>query len=167
MYWKPDRLTLVRQRTFDRLLDPPSTIRTQLATLCRVKAFDGLHQTNVSFRNQIEEREPEIRVVMSDLNDQPEVCFDHPRPSFLVALLNAGGKLDLLLRGQQRCLHYLSEVDLNARFKIVSHAPTSPQIGSEATAGFDSWGFKSRHPTEYGPERNPQIHPFCGHSTWK
>src|ERR1700726_5355466 len=139
MYWKPDRRTLVRQRTFDRLLDPPSTIRTQLATLCRVKAFDGLHQTNVSFRNQIKEREPEIRVVMSDLNDQPEVCFDHPRPSFLVALLNAGGKLDLLLRGQQRCLHYLSEVDLNARLKIVSHAPTSPQIGSEATAGFDSW----------------------------
>src|SRR5271165_1788501 len=46
------------QRPFDRLLDPPSTIRTQLATLCRVKAFDGLHQTKVSFRNQIEEREP-------------------------------------------------------------------------------------------------------------
>src|SRR6202022_1921601 len=63
--------TLVRQRTFYRLLDPPSTIRTQLATLCRVKPFDGLHQTNVSFRNQIEERAPQIRVVMSDLNDKP------------------------------------------------------------------------------------------------
>jgi hypothetical protein len=37
MYWKPDRLTLVRQRPFDRLLDPPSTVRTQLVTLCRVK----------------------------------------------------------------------------------------------------------------------------------
>src|SRR5271166_5409949 len=76
MYWKPDRLTLVRQRPFDRLLDPPSTIRTQLATLCRVKAFDGLHQTKVSFRNQIEEREPKIRGVLSDLNDKPEVRFD-------------------------------------------------------------------------------------------
>src|SRR5580693_7076559 len=74
---------------------------------------------------------------MSDLNDQPEVCFDHPRPSFLVALLNAGGKLDLLLRAQQRCLHDLSEVTLNSRFRIVSHAPTSPQIVLEATAGFD------------------------------
>src|ERR1700731_4497001 len=138
MYWKSDRLTLVRQRTFDRLLDPPSTIRTQLATLCRVKAFHGLHQTNVPFRNQIQEREPEIRVVTSDLNDQSEVCFDHPRPSFLVALLNAGGKLDLLLHGQQRCLHDLSEVNLNARLRIASHAPTSPQIASEATVGFDS-----------------------------
>src|SRR5271165_2633263 len=75
---------------------------------------------------------------MSDLNDKPEVGFDHPRPSFLVALLNAGGKLDFLLRGQQRCLHDLSEVNLHARLRIVSHAPTSPQISSEATAGFDS-----------------------------
>ena len=74
---------------------------------------------------------------MSDLNDKP-VGFDHPRPSFLVALLNAGGKLALLLRGQQRCLHDLSEVNLNARLRIVRHVPTSPQIGSDATAGFDS-----------------------------
>src|SRR6476620_736180 len=110
MYGKPDRLTLVCQRTFDRLLDPPSTIRAQLATLCRVKAFDGLQQTNVSFRNQIEEREPYIRVVMSDLNDQSEVCFDHPSPSFLVSLLNAGGQLNLLLRSQQRGLTDLSKV---------------------------------------------------------
>ena len=62
----------------------------------------------------------------------------HPRPSFLIALLNAGGKLDLLLRGQQRCLHDLLEVNLKARLRIVSHAPTSAQIGSEATVGFDS-----------------------------
>jgi hypothetical protein len=74
---------------------------------------------------------------MSDLNDKPEVGFDHPRPSLFVALPYAGGKLDLLLRGQQRCLHDLSEVNLNARLRIVSHAPTSPQIVSEATAGFD------------------------------
>src|SRR4029077_19449667 len=112
MYWKPDRLTLVRQRSFDRLLDSQSTIRTQLATLCRVKAFDGLHQTNVSFRNQIEKREPQIRVVTSDLNDQSEVCFDHPSPSLLVSLLNACGQLNLLLRSQQRGLADLSKVNL-------------------------------------------------------
>jgi hypothetical protein len=53
----------------------------------------------------------------------------------LVALLNAGGKLALLLRGQQRCLHDLSEVNLKAVLRIVTHAPTSPQIGSEATVG--------------------------------
>src|SRR5260221_9852528 len=72
---------------------------------------------------------------MSDLNDQSEVCFDHPSPSLLVSLLNTCGQLNLLLRSQQRGLADLSKVNLNARLRIVSHAPTSPQIGSEATAG--------------------------------
>jgi hypothetical protein len=70
---------------------------------------------------------------MSDLNDQSEVCFDHPSPSLLVSLLNTRGQLNLLLRSQQRGLADLSKV--NARLRIVSHAPTSSQIGSEATAG--------------------------------
>jgi hypothetical protein len=61
-------------------------------------------------------------------------CF----AAIMVMRDNAGGKLYLLLRGQQRCLHDLSEVNLNGRLRIVSHAPTSPQIGSEATVGFDS-----------------------------
>ena len=72
---------------------------------------------------------------MSDLNDQSEVCFDHPSPSLLVSLLNTCGQLNLLLRSQQRGPADLSKVNLNARLRIVSHAPTSPQIGSEATAG--------------------------------
>src|SRR6516225_4903607 len=97
---KPNRLALVRQRPFDRLLNPPSTIRTQLATLSRIEAFYGLNQTDISFRNQIEERQPEIRVVLSDLNDQSEVCFDHPSPSLLVTLLNACGQRNLLLHSQ-------------------------------------------------------------------
>src|SRR5260370_21348340 len=76
-----------------------------------------------------------IRVAMSDLNDQSEVCFDHPSPSLLVSLLNTCDQLNLLLRSQQRGLADLSKVNLNTRLRIVSHAPTSPQIGSEATAG--------------------------------
>src|SRR5260370_38875566 len=92
------------------------------------------------FPSEIKSRSgsPKIRVVASDLNDQSEVCFDHPSPSLLVSLLNACGQLNLLLRSQQRSLADLSKVNLNARLRIVSHAPTSPQIGSEATAGFDS-----------------------------
>src|SRR5260370_4777066 len=76
-----------------------------------------------------------MRVAMSDLNDQSEGCFDHPSPSLLVSLLTTCGQLNLLLRSQQRGLADLSKVNLNIRLRIVSHAPTSPQIGSEATAG--------------------------------
>jgi len=53
---KPNRLALVCQRMFDRLLNPPRAVGTQLAALSRIKAFYGLDQPDISFRNQIEER---------------------------------------------------------------------------------------------------------------
>src|SRR5271165_4725882 len=95
MHRKPDRLTLGCKRPLDRLLDPPGAVSTQLAALCRVKAFDGLHETDIPFRNQIQEREPKIRVVMSDLNDQSEVCFDHQSPSLPVSPFNPRRQLNL------------------------------------------------------------------------
>src|SRR5271166_4987764 len=125
MHRKPDRLILVCHRPLDRLLDPPGAVSTQLATLGRVKAFDGLDQTDVSFRNQIEEREPKIGVVMSDLNDQSEVCSDHQSPSLLVSTLNTRRQLNLLLWSQQRGLHDVSKVNFDDRIRILtSHMRT-------------------------------------------
>src|SRR5271165_4394726 len=125
MHWKPDHLILVCHRPLDRLLDPPGAVSTQLATLCRVKAFDGFHQPDVSFRNQIQEREPKIRVVMSDLNDQSEVCFDHQSPSLPVSRFNARRQLNLLLWSQERGLHDLAKVNFDDRIRILtSHMRT-------------------------------------------
>jgi len=42
----------------DRLLNPPRAVSAQLATLSRIKAFYGINQTDIPFRNQIEERQP-------------------------------------------------------------------------------------------------------------
>src|SRR5271165_4124115 len=120
MYWKPDRLILVCHRPLDRLFDPPGAVSTQLATLCRVKAFDSLHQTDVSFRNQIQEREPKIGVVMSDLNDQSEVCFDHQSPSLPVSSFNTRRQLNLLFWSQQRGLHDLAKVSFDDRIRILT-----------------------------------------------
>src|SRR6266481_269155 len=121
MHWKPDCLTLVRHRS----LDPPGAVSTQLAALCRVKAFDGLDETDVSFRNQIQEREPKMRVVMSDLNDQSEVCFDHQSPSLLVSPFNTRRQLNLLFSSQQRGHHDLAKVNFDDRIRILtSHTRT-------------------------------------------
>jgi len=43
-----------RSRSFNT--SKPSAVGTQLAALSRIKAFYGLDQTDISFRNQIEER---------------------------------------------------------------------------------------------------------------
>src|SRR6516162_7797983 len=94
-----------------------------------------------------------MRVAMSNLNDQSEVCFDHTSPSHLVAVLNACGQLNLLLHSQQRRAADLLKVNLNARLRIVNHAPTSPQTASEATAGFDSYLPSSYYTSEFRTTR--------------
>jgi hypothetical protein len=55
--------------------------------------------------------------------------------AFWSPFFNTGRKLDLLLGSQQWDLHDLPQVTLNGRIRIFTgHPPTSPQIGSEATA---------------------------------
>src|SRR3974377_1487028 len=61
---------------------------------------------------------------MSDLNDQSEVCFDHPSPSLLVSLLYTRRQRNLLLRSQQRGAHDLPKVKFDDRIRMLtSHMP--------------------------------------------
>src|SRR5271169_3339213 len=62
---------------------------------------------------------------MSDLNDQSEVCFDHPSPSLAVTLFNTRGQSDLILGSQQPDFHYLPQVTLNGRIRIFTGHPTN------------------------------------------
>src|SRR6266496_1163854 len=49
MNGQTDRLTLIRQRPLDGLLDPPRGIRAELPAFRWIKTFDRLHQADVSF----------------------------------------------------------------------------------------------------------------------
>jgi len=75
----------------------------------RVEPFHRLHQTNISLRDQVEKRQPEIRVVMRDFDDQAQVGPNHQRSRFAIALFNLSGQLDLLIRRQQRDLPDLAQ----------------------------------------------------------
>src|SRR5208282_29385 len=110
-----NRLALICEGAFDRLLDPPGGVRAELTPFCRVEPLNGFHQANVSFGDQIKERKSQIRVVMSDLNNQAQIRLDHQCARFSVTLLNARGKFDLLEGSQQRNLPNLPKIDFNAR----------------------------------------------------
>ena len=90
MHGQADRLALVGQRALDRLLDPPRRVRAQLAALGGIETLDGLHQADVAFGDQVEQRQPEVGIIVRDLDDQAQVGADHQRARFLVALLDAG-----------------------------------------------------------------------------
>src|SRR5205823_9969943 len=68
----------------------------------------------------IKQRQTKVRVVVSNLDHQSQVRANHQRSSLAVALLNLGGKLDLLVRGQKRDLPDLAQVNLYSGIAIFS-----------------------------------------------
>ena len=71
MYRKPDGLTLVCQRPLDRLLDPPSTIGTQLATLCRPTSWQRWQRSDTRCRHR--EHLPNLREYINSLKQRRRV----------------------------------------------------------------------------------------------
>src|SRR5437762_14294867 len=125
MHGEANRLRLIGERAFDRLLDPPRGVGGKFSTLRRIEALDGFHQADVSLRNQIEQRQSKIRVIVRDLNDQTQVRANHQSTSFLVTALNFGGEFNLLLRSEQRNLPDLAQVNLYSSIAIFSSHKTS------------------------------------------
>ena len=117
---QPDGLGLVGQGALDGLLDPPGAVGGELAALGRVEALDGLHQADVAFADQVQQRQADAFVVAGDLHHQAQVGLDHLLAGLLVALLDAGGQLDFLLRRQQFDLADLAQVKLDGRVAVIS-----------------------------------------------
>ena len=55
---------------------------------------------------------------MRDLDDQTQIRADHQGTRFFVALLDAGRQRDLVLRGQERDLTDLAQVDFDSSIAV-------------------------------------------------
>ena len=117
-----DGFALVGEGALDGLLDPPRAVGGELATFLGVKALDGFHQADVALVDEIEQRHPEPVVVVGDLHNKAEVGLDHQFARCLVALLNLGGEIDLLLDGQQRHLANFAKVEPDGALAVVGRA---------------------------------------------
>ena len=115
-----NRLALVGQGTLDRLLDPPGGVGAELSAFRRIETLDRFHQTDVSFRDQVEQRQAEVRVVMRDLYDQTQIRANHQRARFAVAPLDLRRQGNLLLRRQERDLPDLAQINFNSGIAIFS-----------------------------------------------
>ena len=113
-----DRLALVGQSALDRLLDPPGGVGAELAALGGIETLDGLHQADVALGNEVEQRQAEIRVIVRDLDHEPQVGADHQGARLAVALLDFRGQLDLLVGSQKRDLPDLTQVNLYSSIRI-------------------------------------------------
>jgi hypothetical protein len=71
-----DRAPVVGDGAADRLANPPRRVGRKLEAAPELKAIDGLHQADVAFLNQVEERQPAPRVAFRDRHDQPQIGFE-------------------------------------------------------------------------------------------
>ncbi len=115
-----DGLGLVGQGALDGLLDPPGAVGGKLAALGRIEALDRFHQADVAFADQVEQRQADAFVVAGDLHDQAQVGLDHLLARLLVALLDARGQFDFLLRREQFDLADFAQVKLDGGVAVVA-----------------------------------------------
>src|SRR5205807_5750600 len=115
-----NRLALVGQGTLDRLLDPPGGVGAELSAFRRIETLDRFHQTDVSFRDQVEQRQAEVRIVMRDLYDQTQIRANHQRARFAIAPLDLRRQGNLLLRRQEREWPGLTPINFESGIAVFS-----------------------------------------------
>src|SRR5712691_7236257 len=106
-----DRARLVRDRTRDRLANPPRRVRRELVALAVVELLDGADQAERALLDQIQERETSAEIRLRDRDDETEVRLDHLPLREHVAALDPLRQVHLLVGGQQRHLPDLAEIE--------------------------------------------------------
>src|ERR1700739_860620 len=71
-----NRSRLVRNRTRNRLANPPRRIRRELVTTPILEFIHCLHQADIALLNQVQELQSAIRVFLRDRNHQTKVGFN-------------------------------------------------------------------------------------------
>ena len=71
-----DGAAVVGDGAADGLADPPGGVGRELEAAAELEAVDRLHQADVAFLDQIEQRQAAIRVALGDRHHQPQVGFE-------------------------------------------------------------------------------------------
>ena len=107
-----DRPPLVRERPGDRLADPPGRVGRQLEPELPVELLDRADETEISFLDQVQQRDAGLRVVPRDRHHESQVGLDELPLRRLVARVLAARQLPLLLGGQQPAVADRADVEL-------------------------------------------------------
>jgi hypothetical protein len=73
---QPDRPPVVGHGPADRLADPPGGIGRELEAAPELEAIDRLHQADVAFLDEVQQRQTPVGVALRDRDDQPQVGLE-------------------------------------------------------------------------------------------
>ncbi len=71
---QPDRARLAHDRALDRLPDPPRRVGGEAEAALGVELLERVDQPEVALLDQVGQREPAVRVVLGDADDEPQVA---------------------------------------------------------------------------------------------
>src|SRR3974390_650277 len=80
-----DGARLIVERAADRLPNPPDGVGRELVAMSIFELVDRLHQADVAFLDQVEERQAAVGVFLCNRDNEAQVRL-HPLPLFLAPL---------------------------------------------------------------------------------
>src|SRR5207237_5859214 len=110
-----DRPRLVRDRTGDRLSDPPRRVRRELVPLAVVELLDRADEADVPFLDQVEEAHAAADVLLRDGDNETKVRLGQVVPrvvALLDELVGETAQRALLVRVELRELVELLDEDV-------------------------------------------------------
>src|SRR5206468_409340 len=109
--WKGERARLVRQRVHHRLPDPPHRVADELHVARRIEPARGFDETQISFVDEVEERDAQTAIAFGVADHEAEVRFDQPQQRRVIAIaLNACAEIALLVDRESRQLGDFAKV---------------------------------------------------------
>ena len=73
-----------------------------MVSLGYVEPLDGVHESDVAFADQVDQRQSLILVLLGDVDDKAQVGAHQVFLGGLVPIAGTGGQVDFLLAGEQR-----------------------------------------------------------------
>ncbi|MNU80572.1 hypothetical protein D3C71_702070 [compost metagenome] len=113
MHRNPNSSGLVRNRTRNRLTDPPCRIRTEFEALLKVELLHRFDETHISFLNQVQEQHSTSYITFGYTYHETKISFSQPAFGFFIAFLNPLGELDFIITGQEGNTSYFLQIHPN------------------------------------------------------
>ena len=99
MHRQPDGTRLVHDRTLDALANPPGRVGRKTEASTWIEFLNSMDQAEITFFNQVKQRNAAIEIVLGDIYNQPQVVLNHLLPREELTLLRPARPFRIPLPG--------------------------------------------------------------------
>src|SRR5439155_25306944 len=130
----------------------------------RIKTFNGFHEANVAFADEVHQRKADAFIFAGDFDNQAQVGFYHVLASFFIARPDSVSQFNFLLRGKQFHLSDFGQVKAQTRslFGVRLHADETEEYTLKFVVVIVLPGVL---PARRTMQRNPRIAGINANST--